>query len=303
MSFSNDVRQEISESISDKDKRFACLYGMLLFGKSLSREQVCFQTESPVAAEQFRELFRAAFRQEISCREHIRKSGAVLYIYEITDKALIDSIFSKYRLSDGERMIDSEIIATSSLGVFTAGAFLACGSVNDPSKEYHMEFTVPEEGLAVQLATLLGDIGVTTGMMTRRGQYVVYIKGSESIEDTLTFIGAQQCTLELMNVKIYKDVRNKANRIANCDAANIDKVVSAAMKQIEDINYISKVKGLDWLSDELKELAEMRLENVDMSLQEIGDSLSVPISRSGVNHRFKKLAKIADELRNEVKPQ
>lgn len=303
MSFSNDVRQEISESISDKDKRFACLYGMLLFGKSLSREQVCFQTESPVAAEQFRELFRAVFRQEISCREHIRKSGAVLYIYEITDKALIDSIFSKYRLSDGERMIDSEIIATSSLGVFTAGAFLACGSVNDPSKEYHMEFTVPEEGLAVQLATLLGDIGVTTGMMNRRGQYVVYIKGSESIEDTLTFIGAQQCTLELMNVKIYKDVRNKANRIANCDAANIDKVVSAAMKQIEDINYISKVKGLDWLSDELKELAEMRLENVDMSLQEIGDSLSVPISRSGVNHRFKKLAKIADELRNEVKPQ
>ena len=163
-----------------------------------------------------------------------------------------------------------------------------------------MEFTVPEEGLALQLATLLGDIGVTTGTMTRRGQYVVYIKGSESIEDTLTFIGAQQCTLELMNVKIYKDVRNKANRIANCDAANIDKVVSAAMKQIDDINYISKVKGLDWLTDELKELAEMRLENVDMSLQEIGDSLSVPISRSGVNHRFKKLAKIADELRSEV---
>ena len=300
MSFSNDVRQEICESISDKDKRFACLYGMLLFGKTLSREMICFQTESPVAAEQFRALFKAVFRQEVSCREHIRKSGAILYIHEITDKTLTESIFSKYRLSDSRREINSEIIATSSLGVFTAGVFLACGSVNDPSKEYHMEFTVPKEGLALQLATLLGDIGVTTGTMTRRGQYVVYIKGSESIEDTLTFIGAQQCTLELMNVKIYKDVRNKANRIANCDAANIDKVVSAAMKQIDDINYISKVKGLDWLTDELKELAEMRLENVDMSLQEIGDSLSVPISRSGVNHRFKKLAKIADELRSEV---
>ena len=301
MSFSNDVRQEISESISDKNKRFACLYGMLLFGKVLSKDMVCFQTESTIAAEQFRELFRAVFKQDITSREHIRKSGAVLYIFEITDVTLIENIFTKYRLSERERVIDSEIIATSSLGVFTAGVFLACGSVNDPSKEYHMEFTVPEEGLASQLSALLGDIGVTTGTVIRRGQYVVYIKGSESIEDTLTFIGAQQCTLELMNVKIYKDVRNKANRIANCDAANIDKVVGAAMKQIEDITYIQKIKGLDYLSDELRELAELRLDNVDMSLQEIGDSLSEPISRSGVNHRFRKLAKIADELRNEVK--
>ena len=101
-----------------------------------------------------------------------------------------------------------------------------------------------------------------------------------------------------MNVKIYKDVRNKANRIANCDAANIDKVVDAAMKQIEDITYIEKTKGLDYLSDELRELAQLRLDNVDMSLKEIGDSLTVPISRSGVNHRLRKIAKIAEELRN-----
>jgi DNA-binding protein WhiA len=161
-----------------------------------------------------------------------------------------------------------------------------------------MEFTVPEEGLAEQLSTLLGDIGVTAKTVLRRGQHIVYIKGSESIEDTLTFIGAQQCTLELMNVKIYKDVRNKANRIANCDAANIDKVVDAAMKQIEDITYIEKTKGLDYLSDELRELAELRLDNVDMSLKEIGDNLTVPISRSGVNHRFRKIAKIAEDLRN-----
>ena len=272
---------------------------MLLFCRTLNREHICFQSESRISAELFCSLFEAVFRKKLSVTEHLRKNGVVLCSCD-TDSETAQEVFQKYRLADNARLIDSEIIATNSLGVFTAGVFLACGSVNDPSKEYHMEFTVPEEGLALQLATLLGDIGVTTGTMTRRGQYVVYIKGSESIEDTLTFIGAQQCTLELMNVKIYKDVRNKANRIANCDAANIDKVVSAAMKQIDDINYISKVKGLDWLTDELKELAEMRLENVDMSLQEIGDSLSVPISRSGVNHRFKKLAKIADELRSEV---
>ena len=126
---------------------------------------------------------------------------------------------------------------------------------------------------------------------------MVYIKGSESIEDTLTFIGAQQCTLELINVKIYKDVRNKANRIANCDSANIDKVVAAAMKQQEDIRLIASTVGLDSLSEELREVAELRLGSSGMSLNEIGASLSEPISRSGVNHRFKKLAKIADEIR------
>ncbi|MBE6861918.1 MAG: DNA-binding protein WhiA, partial [Ruminococcus sp.] len=111
--------------------------------------------------------------------------------------------------------------------------------------------------------------------------------------------GAQQCTLELMNVKIFKDVRNKANRIANCDSANIDKVLNASMRQLEDIKLIERTIGFDGLSDELREVAELRLENVDMSLQDICESLSTPISRSGVNHRFKKLAKIAEEIRRE----
>lgn len=210
---------------------------------------------------------------------------------------ITEEIFRKYHMDESERTINSEIIATNSLGVFTAGVFLACGSVNDPSKEYHLEFTVPEARLASKLSELLSDIGVTSGTVIRRGQFIVYIKDSESIEDTLTFIGAQQCTIELMNVKIYKDVRNKANRIANCDAANIDKVINAAMKQIDDIKLIDSMCGLDTLSDDLKEIALLRLENNEMSLQEIGESLSEPISRSGVNHRFKRISKIADELR------
>ena len=113
------------------------------------------------------------------------------------------------------------------------------------------EFTVPEARLASELSELLSDIGVTSGTVIRRGQFIVYIKDSESIEDTLTFIGAQQCTIELMNENI-KDVRNKANRIANCDAANIDKVINAAMKQIDDIKLIDSMCGLDTLSDDLK---------------------------------------------------
>ena len=283
--------------MTDKDKRFACLYGMLLFGRELSAEHICFQSESHTTAEMFRSLFNNIFHVELCCNEYTRRSGAVLYSFDITDQELIDKVHRKYHFND-KRTIDSEIIATNSLGVFTAGVFLACGSVNDPSKEYHLEFTVPAESLADELILLLGDIGVSARSVIRRGQYVVYIKGSESIEDTLTFIGAQQCTLELMNVKIYKDVRNKANRIANCDAANIDKVLNAASKQISDIKLIANTIGLDALTEELREVAELRLENNDMSLQEIGESLTVPISRSGVNHRFKKLSKMAEEIRN-----
>lgn len=269
----------------------------MLFSKILSKEKICFQTESRTSAEIFIRLFKNVFHIEPECCENLRRNGTVLYRFDIENTLIIGDVFSKYKLETAERSINSEIIATNSLGVFTAGIFIACGSVNDPSKEYHLEFTVPEERLANELALLLRDIGAAAKTAIRRGQYIVYIKDSESIEDTLTFIGAQQCTLELMNVKIYKDVRNKANRIANCDAANIDKVVKASMKQIDDIRLISQTSGLESLSDELREIAELRLENTDMSLQEIGESLSVPLSRSGVNHRFKKIAAIANEIR------
>ena len=297
MSFSNEVRKEICSGITDKDKRFACLYGMLLYCRHLSSERISFQSKSSTVSAAFAELFRRVFRTELTCRESESSSGKTLYIYDITEPELIHEVFEKYRFKDGERSFCDELVSTSSLGEFTAGIFLSCGSVNDPEKEYHLEFSVPCEKLAGELVSLLGDIGVTARTTLRRGQTVVYIKGSESIEDTLTFIGAQQCTLELINVKIYKDVRNKANRIANCDSANIDKVVAAAMKQQEDIRLIASTVGLDSLSEELREVAELRLGSSGMSLNEIGASLTEPISRSGVNHRFKKLAKIADEIR------
>ncbi len=272
---------------------------MLLFSRTVTEEHICFQTESIASSELFSKLLKSVFgsRIEAEYQESYRKNGAVLYTYDICGKQA-EEILEKYKIETSVRRINHEIILNNSLGVFAAGVFLACGSVNDPSKEYHLEFSVPEQTLANELVNLLDSLGITAKCVVRRGQHIVYIKGSESIEDTLTFIGAQQCTLELMNVKIFKDVRNKANRIANCDAANIDKVVNAAMKQIEDILLIDSVVGLSELSDELREVAQLRLDNIDMSLKEIGETLAEPISRSGVNHRFKKLARLAEEIRN-----
>jgi len=113
----------------------------------------------------------------------------------------------------------------------------------------------------------------------------------------MTYMGATNCSLQLMNVKIYKDVRNKVNRVTNCETANIEKTVAAAAAQLEDINYIFDTRGIDFLSDDLRELAELRADNPEMSLRELGEALSTPLTRSGVNHRLKRLSKIADELR------
>ncbi|MDE6834706.1 MAG: DNA-binding protein WhiA [Ruminococcus sp.] len=292
MSFADEVRCEICHSVSDNNKRFSCLYGMLLFCKELTPERICFQTESKITADFFSQLFRNVFRIIPPCR----KSG-VLFSFDISEQKTIREIYRTYKFIN-IRTINSEMIITDSISAFTAGIFLSCGSVNDPSKEYHLEFSVPSEVLTEELIILLGDIGVNARSSLRRGQHIVYVKDSESIEDTLTFIGAQNCTLEIMNVKIWKDVRNKANRIANCDSANIDKTVKASAKQTADIEIIRKYNGLESLSPELREVAEIRLENPDMSLQEIGVSLSRPVSRSGVNHRFKKIALLADAIRN-----
>ncbi|MBR6386440.1 MAG: DNA-binding protein WhiA [Ruminococcus sp.] len=300
MSFSGDARREICSYINDKDKKFACLYGMLLFCRKLSREKISFQTESRTSAETFSVLFGSVIHRNINFTDKKRKNDSTLYSFDICDSDIINEVFRVYHFTENERTINCEMISTSSLGIFTAGVFLACGSVNDPNKEYHLEFISPCESLANELVSLLKDIGANAKTAVRRNQYVVYLKDSESIEDTLTFIGAPQCTLEIMNVKIYKDVRNKANRIANCDTANIDKVINAAIKQTEDIKLIISTNGLESLNDELREVALLRLENEDMSLKDIGENLSEPISRSGVNHRFKKIAKIADDIRKGV---
>lgn len=299
MSFSDEVRKEICRGITDKEKEFSCLCGMIVFSRVLSRERICFHSKNSIVSEAFQTLFGKVFGYLPKSEQSAGSSEKSLSTFEISDGKIIEQVFSAYGISGGERKINREMIETINIGVFVSGIFLACGSVNDPEKEYHLEFKVPDGQLAADLSEILEDIDINARTAQRRGQHIVYIKGSESIEDTLTFMGAKQCTLDLMNVKIYKDVRNKANRIANCDNANIDKVVAAAMKQIEDIIFISKTKGLESLTDELREVAELRLENTGMSLQEIGENLSVPISRSGVNHRFKKLAKIADEIRRE----
>jgi len=134
-------------------------------------------------------------------------------------------------------------------------------------------------------------------IIERKGHYIVYLKEGESIADLLNIMGAHLSLLNMENLRIFKDMRNNVNRQVNCETSNLSKTIQASIRQIRDINTIANIKGLEYLSDQLKEAAELRLMYEEASLQELGDMLSPPVSKSGVNHRLRKIGEIADDLR------
>lgn len=293
MSFSNQVKEEIAQIIVDRDRQYACLYGILLYSRTFTEEQIVLQSENNVFAEIVPRLFSSVFHFQPQKTAHT-SSGVS---FRITDAQQIQKICQMYQIKPEHREIRLGNLVNNSLGAFVAGVFFSCGSVSDPNKEYHLEFNTPSEMLSSDIGKVLGSIGVSGNSISRKDMYVYYIKGSEGIEDTLTFMGAQQCTIEIMNIKIHKDMRNRANRLRNCDEANINKTVNAAMRQIEDILKIERAGKLEDLPENLRELCELRLDHPEMSLTELGENLSTPIGRSGVNHRFQKIAKIAKDIK------
>lgn len=298
-SFSNDVKKELCTGITDKDKRYACLYGILLYCKGFTDSHISFSTECEEFALLFEMLVKNVFNNEIKVEieKGTRKNGSNVYTLSIEDGQSAEYIRKAYNIDIDKREINLKHIVNNSLNIFLAGVFFICGSVSDPYKEYHLEFTVPSQQLYKDLHDILLSLGIEAGKTVRKGMTVLYVKDSENIEDILTFIGARQCTIDLINIKIYKDVRNKANRIANCDSANIDKVIAAASRQINDIEFIMEHGDFDRLSADLQEVSRIRLDNPEISLQEIGEMLSKPIGRSGVTRRFQKISRFADEIR------
>lgn len=180
---------------------------------------------------------------------------------------------------------------------FIRGAFLAIGSLTDPEKSYHFELVCDREEQAKLLLKLIHDFGLEPKMIQRKKYYVVYLKDGSMIVDLLNIMGAHVSLMDMENVRILKDMRNSVNRRVNCETANLNKVVHAAVKQMEDIAYIEQVKGFHFLPEHLREIAALRMEEPDTSLVELGKKLHPPIGKSGVNHRLKKISEIASELR------
>ena len=180
---------------------------------------------------------------------------------------------------------------------FLRGAFLCLGSMSDPNKGYHLEFVCEYEAWAEQIRQMIGSFDIEARIIRRKKYYVVYLKEGAGIVDLLNVMGAHRCLMQLETLRVEKEVRNSINRQVNCEAANITKTVNAANKQIEDIKLLQKHYGLSNLPENLRQMAEIRLEHPESSLQELGGFLNPPVGKSGVNHRLRKLSEMAEKIR------
>ncbi len=172
---------------------------------------------------------------------------------------------------------------------FIKGAFLGGGTVINPQKTYNLELTTPYPGLAEDMQHLLEEIGFSFKAVQRQAKEVLYLKNSESISDFLSYIGAFRAQMELLNIKIEKEIRNDVNRTANSEIANLEKTINASVEQVKAIEAVDRRIGIENLPEDLKEIAKLRLANRDASLSELGKMMDPPLTKSGINHRMKKL--------------
>lgn len=183
---------------------------------------------------------------------------------------------------------------------YMRGAFLAGGSVNHPeTSSYHLEIFSSSEEHNQSLCELMNEYGLRAKPLERKKGYIVYIKESEKITEFLSIIGAHQALLYFEDVRILKDMRNSVNRLVNCETANLNKTVGAALRQVENIRLIQRTIGLDQLPPKLRDIATLRLTHQDVTLKELGDMLEGgKVSKSGINHRLKKIDEIAEKIRS-----
>lgn len=180
---------------------------------------------------------------------------------------------------------------------YLRGAFLASGSVNNPEGTYHLEIITSNEFYAQQVCALIRKTGLSAKVSQRKNWFVIYLKESEQIVEFLNLIGAHSALLQFENTRIVKDMRNQVNRLVNCETANLDKTITAAVRQLDNIELIKERLGLEKLPPQLRDLADLRLQHPDSSLKELGDLLEPRVGKSGVNHRMRKIEEIAERLR------
>lgn len=221
----------------------------------------------------------------------------------IKDTNLVDSMIKVLGIKDSNDFSLNSPINPDSVArncckrAYIRTAFVCCGSVNDPSKHYHLEFSDNEYEHSKNIVDIISDFGIEMKIVERKNHFVIYCKEAEQIVDLLNVMSAYKALLEFENLRVVKEVRNNVNRIVNCETANINKIVNTSVRQIEDINYIAENKGLNFLPENLRDIAKIRLSYPDSSLKELGEYLNPPIGKSGVNHRLKKIHEIAENLK------
>lgn len=296
MSFSGDVKRELGKQYSKgRHCQLAELAAILeMVGKV--QEKPCIleiTSDNMVVLEKYAVLMRQLF--EVDITKPLEGN--------IVEKILTTLKFFKgdgLALPLDEQRVDGLLVQNVCCKrAFIRGAFLASGSMSDPNKSYHFEIVCRTMEQAEQLQQLMNGFETEAKIVERKGHYVVYLKEGSQIVDMLNVMEAYVSLMNLENVRILKEMRNSVNRKVNCETANISKTVNAAVKQLEDIELIRSKLGLDQLPQNLREMALIRLEYPEAALKELGNYLTPPVGKSGVNHRLRKLAEIAENLRGE----
>ena len=316
MSFSGDVKEELSRQFpKGRHCQIAEIAAILGFTGRIEEVQgartLRIYTENISLARKYFLLMKKTFHADVtvSVRQNVYLHKNRIFMVSLSEPKQMQQVLQAVKWQNGrQENIRTEELANRLLvqksccrRAFIRGAFLSAGSMSDPEKSYHLEFVCSEQQKAEHLREIVNSFGMDAKIVLRKKSYVVYLKEGSQIVDMLNIMEAHVALMNLENVRILKEMRNSVNRQVNCETANINKTVSAAVKQVEDINYIKSVRGLDSLSDNLREIALLRLEYPEAALKELGAYLEPPVGKSGVNHRLRKLCEIAEELRQSGK--
>lgn len=281
MSFSAEVKENLSQMENfNPEVLTAELIGYAM-SANLSETENGFEfvTENEFNIEHF---YKILFNLKIDYEAQIRGK---CYVAEIK-KEDIQKVMQNYPKVQGE--IKKNIVK---------GVFLGAGSVNNPEKNYHLEIIFQREEYADDLMRICDEFGIKLKKIIINEKYQLYLKESEEISKFLALIGSSKAVLKFEDVRIMKEMKNKINRKVNCETANLNKTIEAALKQIDDINLIKERKKFDQLPQELKTIANLRLENPDLSLKDLSELIEPPIGKSGVNRRLKKIQEFAEDLK------
>lgn len=314
MSFSSKTKNELSRiETNEKCCQIAELAALIRMSGSLQisgngKINIKFSTENAAIARRIFTLLKSVYKvnTEVMVRKNkqLKKNNSYLMIvnnaYD-TEKILYDTGVlkrDKENLFKISYKIPKKIIKNRCCKrSYLRGAFLGGGSLSNPEKTYHLEFVTHSEEHSEDLSKLINEFGLNSKIVTRKENYVVYLKEGEQIVDLLNIIGAHSALLKLEDIRILKEVRNNINRIVNCETANLEKTINASIRQINNIQYIDKVKGIDYLPESLRDIARLRVTHTEASLKELGMMLCPPVGKSGVNHRLRKIEQIAEDLK------
>ncbi len=314
MSFSSRTKAELAkERIKDDCCKIAALSALMRMSGSLqlasgSKKRLRISTESYAVTRWTIKLAKSLYHLEsetlILERKRLGKnrSFAILLFGDAIERTLLDTGFleeTKEGIILGSGIPENFLQNDCCRRSFLRGAFMGGGSICNPEKGYHFEFAVASEQFAQDLCNLLNSYDLNAKIVTRKGLYVVYLKESDKITEFLALIGANGALLELENVRTEKDFTNNINRKFNCETANIKKSVNAAVRQSEMIRYLLDNGEFSKLSPELREIAELRIDNPELALAELGALLDPPLGKSGVNHRLRKLEDIALSIKRQ----